>query len=55
MTLLQLPELEYTLSNVKSPMLGDMRKNFDLLEDVCDLLERAIMTNRRHFCVTAML
>ena len=23
-------------------MLGDMRKNFDLLEDVCDLLERAI-------------
>ena len=26
MTLLQLPELEYTLSNVKSPMLGDMRK-----------------------------
>ena len=42
MTLLQLPELEYTLSNVKSPMLGDMRKNFDLLEDVCDLLERAI-------------
>ena len=32
MTLLQLPELEYTLSNVKSPMLGDMRKNFDLLE-----------------------
>lgn len=42
MTLLQLPELEYTLSNVKSPMLGDMRKNYDLLEDVCDLLERAI-------------
>lgn len=42
MTLLQLPELEYTLSSVKSPMLGDMRKNFDLLEDVCDLLERAI-------------
>ena len=32
MTLLQLPELEYTLSSVKSPMLGDMRKNFDLLE-----------------------
>ncbi len=42
MTLLKLPELEYTLSTVKSPMLADMRKNFDLLEDVCDLLERAI-------------
>lgn len=42
LTLLKLPELEYTLSNVKSPMLGDMRKDFDLLEDVYDLLERAI-------------
>lgn len=42
LTLLKLPELEYTLSNVKSPMLGDMRKDFDMLEDVYDLLERAI-------------
>lgn len=42
MTLLKLPELEYALSRVKAPMLCDMRKNFDLLEDVADFLERAI-------------
>lgn len=42
MTLLKLPELEYQLSNVKSPMLSDMRKDFDLMEDVYSLLERAI-------------
>ncbi|MCH5209865.1 MAG: DNA mismatch repair protein MutS [Oscillospiraceae bacterium] len=42
MTLLKLPELEYVLSSVKSPMLSEMRKNFDLLEDVASLLERAI-------------
>ena len=42
MTLLKLPELEYTLSSVKSPMLSDMRKNFDLLEDVAQFLERAV-------------
>ncbi len=42
MTLLKLPELEYILSAVKSPMLSEMRKDFDLLEDVTDLLERAI-------------
>lgn len=41
-TLLHLPELEYALSRVKAPMLCDLRKNFDLLEDVKDLLERAI-------------
>lgn len=42
MTLLKLPELEYTLSRVKAPMLCDMRKDFDLMEDVCNLLERAV-------------
>ena len=42
MTLLKLPELEYTLSSVKSPMLSEMRKDFDLLEDVAGFLERAI-------------
>ncbi|MGN0106388.1 MAG: DNA mismatch repair protein MutS [Hominilimicola sp.] len=42
MTLLKLPELEYTLSSVKSPMLSDMRKDFDLLDDVAGFLERAI-------------
>lgn len=42
MTLLKLPELEYCLRSVKSPMLADLCKNFDILEDVCALLERAI-------------
>lgn len=42
MTLLKLPELEYALSRVKAPMLCDMRKDFDLMEDVCNLLERAV-------------
>lgn len=42
MTLLRLPELEYILSGVKSPMLSEMKKDFDLLEDVASLLERAI-------------
>ena len=42
MTLLKLPELEYTLSSVKSPMLSEMRKDFDLLEDVAQFLERAV-------------
>lgn len=41
-TLLKLPELEYTLSSVKSPMLSEMKKNFDLMEDVADLLSRGI-------------
>ena len=41
-TLLKLPELEYTLSSVKSPMLSEMKKDFDLLEDVADLLSRGI-------------
>ena len=42
MTLLQLPQLEYVLSDVKSPMLSEMRKDFDLLEDISKLLEMAI-------------
>ncbi len=42
MTLLKLPELEYCLRSVKSPILADLCKNFDILEDVCALLERAI-------------
>ncbi|MBR0470354.1 MAG: DNA mismatch repair protein MutS, partial [Clostridia bacterium] len=41
-TLLKLPELEYTLSSVKSPMLSEMKKDFDLMEDVADLLSRGI-------------
>ena len=42
MTLLKLPELEFALSRVKSPMLCAMRKDFDLMEDVATLLDRAI-------------
>ena len=42
LTLLKLPELEYVLSSVKSPMLSEMRKDFDLMEDVASLLDRAI-------------
>ncbi len=44
-TLLKLPELEYALSSVKSPMLAEMKKDFDLLEDVADLLSRGINDN----------
>ncbi len=41
-TLIRLPELEYQLSAAKSPMLSEMAKDFDLLEDVRTLLENAI-------------
>lgn len=41
-TLIVLPSLEYALRGTKSPILSEMSKNFDLLEDVRDLLERAI-------------
>lgn len=41
-TLLQLPELEMRLSGFKSPIFSDMTRNFDMLEDVCELIDRAI-------------
>ena len=41
-TLIELPALEYALKGTKSPILAEMSRNFDLLEDVRDLLERAI-------------
>ncbi|MCH5211473.1 MAG: DNA mismatch repair protein MutS [Oscillospiraceae bacterium] len=41
-TLLQLPSLEYKLSGMKSPMFAGMYKNFDILDDVAALIERAI-------------
>lgn len=44
-TLIELPSLEYALKGTKSPILSEMSKNFDLLEDVRDLLERAIKEN----------
>lgn len=41
-TLTMLPELEYKLSGTKSPMLSEMTKNFDIIADVRDLIDRAI-------------
>ena len=41
-TLTVLPELEYKLSDTKASMLAHMGKGFDRIEDVRDLLERAI-------------
>lgn len=41
-TLVQLPMLEYKLSDMKSPMFKGMAKNFDMLEDVCTLIDNAI-------------
>ena len=41
-TLLQLPELEMRLSAFKSPIFADMTRDFDMLEDVCGLIDRAI-------------
>lgn len=44
-TLTKLPALEDALKNTKSQLLSDLAKNFDLMEDVCDLLNRAIDDN----------
>ncbi len=41
-TLINLPSLEYVLSGMKSPLLSECAKNFDLLEDMCKLLKDAI-------------
>lgn len=41
-TLINLPEIEYRLSEAESPMLHDLVKDFDLLEDIRSLLENAI-------------
>ena len=42
-TLIKLPSLEYALKSTKSPLLSEAAKNFDLLEDLRDLLSRAIV------------
>ncbi len=42
-TLAVLPELEGALSKTRSKLLSDMSKGFDRLEDMRDLLERAIV------------
>ena len=41
-TLMQLPALEYCLSQMKSPILKDMSQNFDILADVAKLIDDAI-------------
>lgn len=45
-TLMQLPELELRLSGYRSPIFTGMMKGFDLLEDVRELIERAIDEER---------
>lgn len=41
-TLLQMPSLEYKLSGMRSPLFVKMAKNFDMLDDVCRLIDSAI-------------
>ncbi len=42
-SLTKLPELEYVLSKAKSPLLCELVREFDLVEDLRDLLEAAIV------------
>ncbi len=41
-SLLKLPEIEYLLSQTKSPMLSQMYQKMDILAELCALLEQAI-------------
>lgn len=41
-SLLKLPEIEYLLSQTKSPMLSEMYQKMDILSELCSLLEQAI-------------
>ena len=41
-TLMQLPSLEYKLSDMRSPMFAGMYRDFDILDDVVSLIDRAI-------------
>ncbi|MDD6214741.1 MAG: DNA mismatch repair protein MutS [Firmicutes bacterium] len=41
-SLLKLPELEYVLSKTTSPVLSDMKKRFDIMQDVAELLSNSI-------------
>jgi len=41
-SILMLPELNYLLSQAKSPILSEINKDFDLLDDVAELLEASI-------------
>ncbi len=42
MSLLKLPELDYVLSQTKSPLFSEMSKNFDLMEDISELLANGL-------------
>lgn len=44
-TLKQLPDLEYKLSGLKSPMFVAMSKSFDILDDIYTLIDSAIDEN----------
>ncbi len=41
-SLLKLPELNYLLSRTSSPVLSDMNKKFDLMQDIAELLQQSI-------------
>jgi len=41
-SLLKLPELNYLLSQTTSPVLFEMNRNFDIMADVCEILEKTI-------------
>ncbi len=42
MSLLKLPELNYVLSQMKSPLFAEMNRNFDLMEDMAALLGKGL-------------
>ena len=44
-SLLKLPELNYLLSGTTSPILSEMNKNFDLMQDITELLDSSINDN----------
>ena len=41
-SLLVLPELNYLLSKTKSPMLSELNRRFDIMSDICKLLQDSI-------------
>jgi len=41
-SLLKLPELNYLLSRLSSPLLSELNKNFDIMSDIAELLDSSI-------------
>lgn len=41
-SLLKLPELNYQLSKLSSPLLSELNKNFDIMSDIAELLDSSI-------------